>query len=361
MTATMHAAPHGTMSQGLWVPLVTPFHNDRLDLDALQSLARDLAADMAGQVAADVAGDLLVEAAHVAGDVTDDLLVDAAVQVAGKLAETRSANATADIAGAVLFGSTGEGHLLSSAERKDAADAVRDAVPSLPLIVGAGGIDTRDVARDLRALDALQPQAWLIPPPCYLQPSEAGIHWHYATLSDASDRPIVIYDVPGRTGASLSPGAVESLCATTACAAIKACDAALRSALIARGRVPVLCGDDTAFLAHALAGGHGAISASAHVRPDLFAAILRLVQTGDVPAATELFDAVLPLIHALFQEPNPAPLKALLALEGRIHDELRRPMTPASRTLGRQVHALAAALPSREQVRRIRNDMLATS
>ncbi|WP_420226735.1 dihydrodipicolinate synthase family protein [Pigmentiphaga litoralis] len=284
--------------------MVTPFHHDRIDLGALQSLARDLGAE----------------------------------GVAGNLA------------GAVLFGSTGEGHLLSIAERRDAANAVRDAAPSLPLIFGAGGIDTRDVARDLRALDALQPDAWLIPPPCYLQPSEAGIHWHYATLSDASDRPIVIYDVPGRTGVRLSAGTVESLCETTSCAAIKACDAALRGDLLAQGRIPVFCGDDTAFLAHAAAGGQGAISASAHVRPDLFAAILRLAPTDAVPLAHELFNAVLPLIHALFQEPNPAPLKALLAQAGRIHDELRRPLTPASRTLARQVRALAAALPSRDRV-----------
>jgi 4-hydroxy-tetrahydrodipicolinate synthase len=315
MTAPLPEVRHGAVPDGLWIPLVTPFHHDRVDLDALQSLAREMAAEgLAG-----------------------------------------------DIAGAVLFGSTGEGHLLSIAERKDAADAVRDAAPSLPLMFGAGGIDTRDVARDLRALDALQPQAWLIPPPCYLQPSEAGIHWHYATLSDASDRPIVIYDVPGRTGTRMSPGAVESLCETTSCAAIKACDAALRSALVARGRVPVFCGDDTAFLAHAVAGGQGAISASAHVRPDLFAAILRLVAADALALAQELFDAVLPLIHALFQEPNPAPLKALLARQGRIHDALRRPLTPASRTLGRQLHALAAALPSREQVRRTRDATLATS
>ncbi|NYE26011.1 dihydrodipicolinate synthase family protein [Pigmentiphaga litoralis] len=306
-----HMRPSG-VQPGLWIPLVTPFHRDRVDLDALQALAR-------GLVKEGITG------------------------------------------GAVLFGSTGEGHLLSIAERRDAADAVREAAPSLPLMFGAGGIDTRDVARDLRALDSLQPDAWLIPPPCYLQPSEAGIHWHYATLGDASDRPIVIYDVPGRTGVRLSASAVESLCETTSCAAIKACDATLRSDLVARGRVPVFCGDDTAFLAHAIAGGQGAISASAHVRPDLFAAILRLVETDAVPLAQEWFDAVLPLIHALFREPNPAPLKALLARQGRIHDELRRPLTPASRTLGRQVHALAAALPSRDLVQRLRDDVLATS
>ena len=213
MTAPPRDMRPSGVQPGLWIPLVTPFHRDRVDLDALQALAR-------GLVKEGITG------------------------------------------GAVLFGSTGEGHLLSIAERRDAADAVRDAT--------------------------------------------------------------------------------------------------LRSELVARGRVPVFCGDDTAFLAHAIAGGQGA-NRSAHVRPDLFAAILRLVETDAVPLAQEWFDAVLQLIHALFREPNPAPLKALLARQGRIHDELRRPLTPASRTLGRQVHALAAALPSRDLVQRLRDDVLATS
>lgn len=165
----------------------------------------------------------------------------------------------------------------------------------------------------------------------------------------------MIYDVPGRTGVRMSAGSVEALCETTSCVAIKACDPAVRTALVARGRVPVFCGDDTAFLSHALAGGHGAISASAHVRPDLFAAILQLVADCRTSLAADLFEDALPLIRSLFQEPNPAPLKALLAHDGRIEDILRRPMTSATHTLVRQLQSCAEKLPSRAHVSELLN------
>lgn len=285
---------------GLWLPLVTPLRDSYLDITALQALARHYA--------------------------------------------------RAGVAGFVLFGSTGEGNLISMKEKFLACDAVRAAAPGLPIVLGAGGVDPQAIYHAVRKLDRLQPDGWLVPPPYYLRPAPDGILWHYQQIAWASRQPIIIYDVPKRTGTQLSVELIETLARHANCAAVKECDPVALAALNARRKLPCLCGEDALFLDHFLQGGTGAISAAAHVRPDIFVAVMALARGGHRDAARTLFGALKPLIRLLYQEPSPGPIKKALAAGGMIADELRLPMTPSSDALAGRLAQAVARLPSEREV-----------
>lgn len=288
--------------QGLWLPLVTPLRDGFIDLHALRLLA-------------------------------------------GTYAE-------AGLDGFVLFGSTGEGSLISVQEKILGVQAVREAAPGLPLVIGAGGVDTLDVCAALRRMAPLRPEGWLVPPPYYLRPAPAGIAWHYRKVAQAAGgMPVIAYDVPARTGCRMSGETVGALLRDGDCAAIKMCDPAALSDCNVQRVAPLLCGDDACFLDHFLLGGAGAVTAAAHLRPDLFAAVMALARSGREAAARRLFDPMRAVIDLLFAEPNPAPLKHFLAGQGLIAHELRLPMTPAGDELGQRLVAAVARLPTPETVR----------
>lgn len=126
----------------------------------------------------------------------------------------------------------------------------------------------------------------------------------------------------------------------------------LLSALDARGRMDVLCGEDLAFLDHFQMGGRGAIPAAAHLYPERYVEVMQLARDGHAEAARELFEPLRGLIRLLFAEPNPAPIKRALALQGLITDELRPPMTSASRELSARLQRAMSVVqcsPSRLQ------------
>jgi 4-hydroxy-tetrahydrodipicolinate synthase len=109
--------------------------------------------------------------------------------------------------------------------------------------------------------------------------------------------------------------------------------------LINNTPLKVLSGEDSLMLVTLLLGGAGAIPAAAHIRPDLYVRIFDLVQRGEIAAARSIFNSLLPLIRLLFSEPNPGPVKAALALQGSIREELRLPMTPVSDALRKKLEA----------------------
>jgi 4-hydroxy-tetrahydrodipicolinate synthase len=285
---------------GLWLPMVTPLRQGGVDLAAAQRLARHYRA--------------------------------------------------AGVAGLVLFGSTGEGNLLTLTEKVEMVQAIRDDPNALPIVLGVGGVDTSDVAAVVRRLERTHPAGYLVPPPYYLCPSQAGILWHYRQVCRATDRPLILYNVPKRTGVSLTVETMETLARCPTIVAVKECNPAVLQALTRRGTIPALCGEDSALLAHFSGGGTGAIPASAQIRPDLFVKLTRLAQEGQHDAASALFDVLAPVIRLLFSEPNPAPVKKALALQGMINDELRLPMTPASRALAGKLQRALARLPAQAEL-----------
>ncbi|MFC4275430.1 dihydrodipicolinate synthase family protein [Achromobacter aloeverae] len=283
---------------GLWLPMVTPLRQGRVDEEAAVRLARHYR--------------------------------------------------RAGVAGLVLFGSTGEGNLLTLAERCDMVAALRaDAeAGALPFMLGLGGVDTTGVAAAMRRLNRLEPVAYLVPPPYYLCPAQAGMRWHYRQLAWATERPIMLYNVPRRTGSALTVESMETLAATQPIVGVKECDATRLMVILRRGQVPAVCGEDAALCDFSLAGGQCAIAASAHVRPDLFIAMMQLAHAGRASEARALQDQLKPLIRLLFSEPNPAPVKKALAMAGLIQDELRPPLMPASRALEGRLRRLLERLPA---------------
>src|SRR3546814_2690081 len=109
---------------------------------------------------------------------------------------------------------------------------------------GVDGISPVSIYQTLRNLERLQPAGWLIPPPYYLRPAPDGIVWHYRQIAWATRLPIIIYDVPKRTGTQLSIELIEHLAAHTNCVAVKECDPLALAALNARQKLPALCGED---------------------------------------------------------------------------------------------------------------------
>lgn len=278
---------------GVWVPLVTPFREGRLDVTALRRLVQ-----------------------HLGGQ---------------------------GVAGFVACGSTGEAAMLDEAEQDAVLGAVIDAANSRPVLMGLAGVRPALVAaRAVRLAQAHAVAGFLLSAPSYVKPSQAGVLDYFRTVADASPLPIVAYDIPARTGVRIELPTLLALAAHPRIQAVKDCsgDATAASALLANGRLALLAGNDDEMFAQMALGAAGAIAASAHLRADLFVRLQRLLRQQRLQQAQRLWRALRPLTQLLFAEPNPMPLKAILAQQGWLHDELRAPLHPASATTLARVHDL---------------------
>ncbi|MGA0604242.1 4-hydroxy-tetrahydrodipicolinate synthase [Caulobacter sp. KR2-114] len=296
---------------GLWLPLVTPFRDDRLDEASLRRLVRTYAG-----------------------------AVD----------------------GLVLGATTGEGLALSPDELRRVLQAAADeraaSGASTPILVGLAGAVTAQVIAALRAAEAWPGDGFLVSCPSYVRPSQDGLRRHFEAIADSTRRPVLVYNIPYRTGVNMANDTLIALAERPNIVGVKDCcaDPAQTLDLIAR-RPPgfaVLAGDDASLLDAVSAGADGGITASAHLDPAGFSRLLALAADGRGDEAKALWRDRLAAIPALlFAEPNPAPLKYALWRRGLIDTpDLRLPMTPVSDALARRLdQALAAwgggAQPSR--------------
>ena len=286
-----------TSFSGIWIPIVTPFEADgSVDSAGLGALVRTLVA--------------------------------------------------AGVHGIVVGGTTGEPAVLDDTERALVLRTVRDAAGALPLVMGVAGIAPRDVIADARRWQG-EVQALLIPPPSYVRPSQQGIVDFYGAIGEAIESPLIVYDIPSRTGVSMTLETMRTLSRLPRIRAVKDCggDAHKTQSLISDGRLQVLAGDDHNIFTTLCQGGSGAIAASAHLHPERFVALYDAVQRGDLAAARALHHALAPLVHAAFAEPSPGPVKAGLADLGLITPHLRAPMTqptPQGAQAMREAYAFAA-------------------
>jgi len=287
-----------TRFTGLWIPLVTPLRDDRVDHDALAALVRRLAAD--------------------------------------------------GVAGFVVGATTGEAPLLDDAERGAVLATVLRHT-TLPVAMGAAGNTATEVLRRIAsAREHGEPVAFLVPPPGYLRPSQAALRAFFEAIADAAPAPLIVYDIPARTGVRLELATLLALAAHPRIVALKDCGGRVEQteALIADGRLQVLTGNDNEMFASLSLGAAGSIAASAHVRTDLFVALVHALARGELLPARALWRHLGPLTRALFDEPSPAPVKALLAAGGECANELRAPLLPASDALLARLVALREALPA---------------
>jgi len=240
--------------------------------------------------------------------------------------------AKAGVSGLVVCGTTGEAAALSPAERLAVLDTVIGCDTGLALVMGLAGNNLSDVVAELRVIQSRPVAGVLTPPPYYVRPSQQGILEFYGAIAKMTAVPLILYNIPYRTGVSMELDTLRRLAGLAAVCAIKDCarDIALTMQLIADGELDVLTGEDLQIFSTLCLGGAGAITAAAHVRPDLFVRLTRLIEAGEWQAARGIFYALRPVIEALFSEPNPGPIKALLAQAGMIENELRAPMMKAS-------------------------------
>jgi len=298
---------------GIWIPLITPFADGAVDHAALRALVRRYAdAGVAGLGALGTTG--------------EPATLDAAEQDAVLATILEAAQATQAARGAGVTTA--------------AADA--PSPRALPVLAGVSGNHTASMRARMAQLNSLPLAGLLIAAPYYIRPAQQGIVAHFSALADASAHPVVLYDIPQRTGVRLELDTLLTLAAHPRIRAIKDCAGSLDTtlALIRDGRLQVLAGDDLAIFNTLCAGGSGAIAASAHSRPERFVALYRALADGRLAEGRRIFHALVPQIQLAFAEPNPAPVKALLAAEGWISNELRMPMTCASAALTEQLAAL---------------------
>ncbi|ALS58604.1 4-hydroxy-tetrahydrodipicolinate synthase [Pandoraea norimbergensis] len=247
---------------------------------------------------------------------------------------------SAGVNGLVVAGTTGEGTLLTDEERYWLAQtACQYANGRTPVMAGVGAADTANAARQIRRLDDLPLAGYLVPPPYYLRPSQEGILWHYRTLAAGTHKPIVLYNVPLRTGVTLGVDTIRELAAHESFPCIKECDAHPLLHLPSQTTMRVMCGDDMQWLPALQAGAVGGISAAAHIRPDLYLKLMRYVREGDMAHANTLFNGMKPLIRRLFSEPNPVAIKAALSSLGLCSPIVRRPLMPCSAALRKEIDA----------------------
>ncbi|WP_296225397.1 4-hydroxy-tetrahydrodipicolinate synthase [Ralstonia sp. UBA689] len=250
------------------------------------------------------------------------------------------------VVGFVACGSTGEAAALTDQEQADVLDTVRAAADGLPVVMGVSGSALASVRERMLRLAEHQPAAFLVPPPSYIRPSQAGIVEYFIALADASPVPVLLYDIPYRTGADIATETLLTLAAHPNIHGIKDCggDADKTQRVIADGRLQVLAGEDAQVFGTLCAGGVGAIIAAAHVRTELFVEMARAVHEQRLNDARRLHHALAPVIRLLFAQTNPGPLKAWLADEGLAKNVLRPPMTMASDELRTQLLAAVKAI-----------------
>lgn len=252
------------------------------------------------------------------------------------------------IHGLVPVGSTGEAVTLTLPERERVVRITVDHVAGrIPVIAGAGSNDTAVAVATSLALAKAGATHLLHVSPMYNKPPQRGILAHFRAIADASPVPIVVYNVPGRTGSNLLAETTLALAEHPNVCAVKEASGNLAQIdEIIRHRpegFAVLSGDDGLTLAVLIAGGDGVISVISNAVPRACAALVHSALRGDVAAAREIHRQLAPLVDAAFVESNPLPIKAALAMMGRARNVLRLPLVPMD---PRHDPALRAALAS---------------
>ena len=231
------------------------------------------------------------------------------------------------------LGTTAETPCLSRDERVKILQLVRERA-KCPLVVGAGSNSLSGTLENMKLLEPYGPDAFLIVVPFYNKPNQKGLYQYFKAVAEATDKAIVLYNVPGRTGANLDADTTLQLAEIDNIVAIK--EASGRYAQISqiiRNRpagFSVLSGNDDETLSLMATGGDGIVSVASNVDPVRMVALARALARDDMKTARELHYKLMPLFKNCFVESNPIPAKAALALMGLIQDELRLPLVSAN-------------------------------
>ncbi len=245
----------------------------------------------------------------------------------------------------VVLGTTGEAPAVSEVERQGVISfAVERAAGRVPVVVGTGGNNTDHSIHNCLEARALGAQGVLIVTPYYNKPTQEGLFRHYETIARKVDLPIVLYNVPGRTGVNLLPETAVRLAAIPNIVALKEASGNLMQAEevitalhATRPDFAVLSGNDDQAFHMVNSGGHGVISVLSNITPARTARMISQARAGNVEEARAIHHELLPLMRSLFMETNPMPVKYALSRLGFCENRMRLPLVEASPACMRQI------------------------
>ncbi len=233
----------------------------------------------------------------------------------------------------VPLGSTAETPCLENDEKVELLRITRELCPDRPLVAGVGTNSPAATIRNIRLLESCGPDAWLVVVPYYNKPTQQGLYEYFKTIAEATDKPIVAYNVPGRTGTNMTAETTLRLASIPGIIAVKEASGKLdQIEAVAKGRpdgFKVLSGNDDQTFPIMRFGGDGVISVASNVAPELMVALVEAAAAGDFAKAEEIDKKLAPLYDACFVESNPIPAKAALSIMGFCSAEMRLPLTTA--------------------------------
>ncbi len=238
--------------------------------------------------------------------------------------------------GIVPCGTTGESATLSHSEHNRVIELTVEVVHRrVPVIAGTGSNSTEEaVALTKHAKQAGADGALLITP-YYNKPTQEGLYRHYKAVAEAVDLPLVLYNIPGRTGVNMLPSTIARLSSLKTVVGVKEGSGSVQQASdivqMCGDRLTVLAGDDSLTLPMMAVGGKGVITVTANLMPTEMAGLVKAFTDGNIEKARRIHFALSPLFAALFFETNPIPVKEALGLMGKIDPELRLPLCPMAR------------------------------
>ena len=234
----------------------------------------------------------------------------------------------------VPLGSTAETPCLTDAEKVKILEIAREESNGLPIVAGAGSNSLTATVRNMRLLDGHGADAYLIVVPFYNKPTQEGLYQYFKAVAEETDRQVILYNVPGRTGTNMKTETTLRLAEIPNITAVKEASGNLAQIIDIKRQAPegfaVLSGNDDQTLPLMACGADGVISVASNVAPEQMKALTRAVAASDLKEAIRLNNSFMPLYHACFVESNPIPAKAALSLMGLCSDEMRLPLLPAT-------------------------------
>ena len=234
----------------------------------------------------------------------------------------------------VPLGSTAETPCLADAEKVKILEIAREESNGLPIVAGAGSNSLTATVHNMRLLDGHGADAYLIVVPFYNKPTQEGLYQYFKAAAEETDRQVILYNVPGRTGTNMKTETTLRLAEIPNVTAVKEASGDIAQIIDIKRQAPegftVLSGNDDQTLPLMACGADGVISVASNVAPKQMKALTRAVAASDLKEAIRLNNSLMPLYHACFVESNPIPAKAALSLMGLCRDEMRLPLLPAT-------------------------------
>jgi 4-hydroxy-tetrahydrodipicolinate synthase len=228
-------------------------------------------------------------------------------------------------------GTTGENPTLTSRERVRIVEILaEEAAGRIPILAGAGGYNTKEVMELFRELEAAGATGFLSVTPYYNKPTQEGLYQHYREIAESTALPLIVYNVPGRTGVNVEVATLVRLAAIPNVVGVKEASGSMQQMCEVCRAVPpdflVLSGDDAMALPLMAVGGRGVVSVLSNEAPAEVAAMIEAAERDDFAAARVIHQRLMPLMLANFVESNPGPVKAAMAAMGLVEETFRLPL-----------------------------------